>query len=270
VQSAIYKGDVWHRRHSPRPHRFNYHVFMMYLDLSEVDQVLSLSRFWSYRRWSLARFNRSDFYQPQKTNSQSSADGVAGLDRAVRKAVENELHFYPEGPVRLLTNLRYFGYLINPISCYYCFSAAAQGEKLQALMLEVTNTPWGQKTQYVLDMRDLSPNEPIEFNKAMHVSPFMPMAMNYRWCGKIPAEKLQYTLSNYTIGNGVDESPNRKIFDAGVNFNRVELTASNLNKMIFRYPFMTMQIAIAIYWQALKLALKGVNFLPHPAKGQKE
>lgn len=232
--------------------------------------MLSLSKFWSYSRWSLARFKRSDFFQPRNSNGQSETDGVAGLDLAVRKAVENELNFYPEGPVRLLTNLRYFGYLINPISCYYCFSATAQGENLQALMIEVTNTPWGQKTQYVLDLRDHSPDEPIEFNKAMHVSPFMPMDMNYRWCGKIPAEKLQYSLSNYSIGNSVDESLSSKVFDAGVKFNRVELTAKNLNHMIFRYPFMTMQIAIAIYWQALKLALKGVTFLPHPAKGQKE
>ncbi len=240
---------------------------MMYLDLAEIDQVLSLSKFWSYRRLSPARFKRSDFFQIMP-DSPSETDHVTSLDQAVRRAVENELNFYPDGPVRLLTNLRYFGYLINPISCYYCFSNEQKTEKLQALLIEVTNTPWGQKTHYVLDLRDYSPDETIEFTKCMHVSPFMPMDMMYRWRGKIPGGKLQYSLSNYPLAGNVTESAGSKVFDAGVNFNRIELTTKNLNRVIYRYPFMTMQVAFAIYWQALKLSLKGMTFLPHPDKGQ--
>ena len=92
------------------------------------------------------------------------------------------------------------------------------------------------------------------------------MAMNYRWSGKIPDEKLQYSLSNYPVDGSVDVSINSKVFDAGVRFNRVEINTKNLNRLIFRYPFMTMQIALAIYFPSLKLSFKGVPFFPRPER----
>lgn len=260
---------------------------MMYLDLTEIDQVLSLSRLWSRKNGSPARFVRSDYFNYQQPAVQTSdlpelpadttdkkvnapiAEDVLDLDQSVRKAINHSLKFYPDGPIRLLTNLRYFGYCINPISCYYCFSGTEPDEgaeeQLQALLIEVTNTPWGEKTHYALDLRNHAFNDEIDFQKALHVSPFMEMDMNYQWRGKVPGALLQYSLTNITRDLPSDNTDNgKRIFDAGVKFRRTEITGQSLNRIIVRHPFMTMKVALGIYWQALRLTLKKVPFVPHP------
>ncbi len=236
---------------------------MMYIDLSELDEILIKSRLWSRGWFSLARFRRSDYFGSEwDVDGVDAGDDVGHLDQCVRESVNNSLSFYPDGPIRLLTNLRYFGHIINPISCYYCFS---KDNKLIALLIEVTNTPWGEKTHYVLDLRNYSPADEIEFKKEMHVSPFMPMRMMYRWHGRITSDSLQYSLANLPVTaetkGGLQQSA---VFRAGVNLNRVEITAASLNAVVLLYPFMTVKVAIGIYWQALRLAIKKVPFFSHP------
>ena len=285
---------------------------MMYLDLSELDEVLRLSRLWSTRRFSLARFRRADYFtfpadttdtvdsadfnrsdcesrasslQNPVTQSHAALSAVPSIDESVRKAVENKLNFRPSGAIRVLTNFRYFGYLINPITCYYCFD---ESEHLQALLIEVTNTPWGQRTHYVLDLRQYQPGESIDFNKDMHVSPFMPMSMIYRWKGSAPGEKLVYSLASFALSDATadtaaeaedqndhsdirlasvgDTTTGNRQFDSGVNFKRIEITSASLNRVLWQYPWMSGKVALAIYWQALKLWLKRIPFVPHPNK----
>ena len=240
LHSAIYEGYVRHCRILPRAHAFTYKVFMMYLDLSELEQVFAQSPFWSSSKFAFARFRRSDFM----------GDAQLPLDEAVRDCVMRETGDRPQGPIRLLTNLRYFGFLINPISCYYCFD---QQEQLRYIVAEVTSTPWRERVHYVIPCT--SNHQSHRFAKRMHVSPFMPMKMTYQWRSRTPDRSLSIHLQNWRNG---EES-----FNATVALRRVEITATSLGYSLLRYPFMTMKIALAIYWQALKLFLKRMPIFGH-------
>ena len=247
LQSAIYSGWVWHKRHEPKSHAFRYRVFMLYLDLAELETVFAKSWFWSMRRPALARFKRADFL----------GDPRQALGDSVRDTVESELGFRPQGPIRLLANIRYWGFIINPISCYYCLDTS--GTRLEAVVLEVTNTPWKERKTYVLRCDSSQVKQQIDFDKQMHVSPFFPMDMQYQWRGAAPAQQLAFSVSNAVAG--------KQVFNAGVNLQRERISAASLASVLLRFPFMTLKVFAAIHWQALKLWLKGIKIVKHQPKG---
>lgn len=250
IESGIYHGTIAHARLSPKSHSFCYPVFMMYLDLDELDGLLSLTRTWSRKKTALARYCRKDFLSPHDLP----------LKDAVINRVYERLGFRPDGAVRVLTNLRYFGFIINPITCYYCFS---KDNELVAMVLEVTNTPWNEKHVYVLRCDPSQSLQRIHFNKAMHVSPFNPMAMQYRLWSDSPGEGVSLKLQNWSMS---EESPQKLIFSAQLSLKKHPISAAALRKTISRYPWMTMKVTWLIYWNALMLWCKRVPLYKHPKK----
>jgi len=244
VNSAIYTGWVRHRRLEPRLHEFRYRVFMPFLNLDELPALLDASWTWSARRPALAWFRRSDFL----------GDPTVPLAEAVRQRVCEETGRRPAGPIYLLANLRYFGFIINPISCYYCF--AEDGETLEYVVADVTNTPWKESHSYVLPADPGSRWLRTEFTKALHVSPFNPMDMLYHWSSNTPGDKLVLHLANSEQG--------RRVFDASLSLEREPATRANLARHLMLYPLMTARVGLAIYWQALRLWLKRIPLHTHP------
>lgn len=246
MYSAIYEGRVRHRRRQPRAHAFRYRVFMLYLDLDELDTVFRGRWLWSARRPAPARFRRADYL----------GDARVPLKQAVGDLVEARTGRRPAGPIRLLTNLRYFGYGMNPVSFYYCFDR--RGTHVETIVAEITNTPWGERYVYVLDAKPgTGTHQRFRFAKSFHVSPFMEMTLDYDWRFTAPGEVLAVHMENRKNGG--------KLFDATLALNRREISGASLAGALARYPFMTARVIGAIYWQALRLWLKRTPFHSHPA-----
>lgn len=244
--SCIYTGQVSHRRFLPKPHAFKYDVFMMYLDLDQLPKLFNRTKFWSYLKPNLAYFKRSDYY----------GDASQPLKTEILHLVAQTLGKPILGKVCLLTNLRYFGHCFNPVSFYYCY--AADNTTLEAIVTHITNTPWGEDFAYVHDCTTLKDQAAYQFSldKAFHVSPFMPMDIDYDWRFTAPSQHLNVFMQNRQAGE--------KMFDATLNLKYKPLTTRTLNQMLLQYPFMTAKVVIAIYWQALRLWLKRIPFYPHP------
>jgi len=253
MNSALYHGWLDHRRLVPRRHAFRYRVFMAYLDLAELDAVFRGRWLWSTRRAALARFDRRDHV----------GDPEEPLDESVRSLVQERTGRRPQGPIRLLTHLRYYGYGVNPVSFYYCFDAADC--VVETVVAEVNNTPWGERHCYVL--RHEAPGYgPLvaQTTKALHVSPFHPMALRYDWQLHPPGEKLAVHMTLRPCAPD-DAAP---IFGATMAMARVPITAASLAFMLVRFPWMTAKVIAAIHWQALRLWLKGTPVHDHPTRSQ--
>ena len=249
MNSCIYEGTVRHRRFSPVPHRFAYRLFMLYLDLAELPAVFGGRWLWSVDRSNIASFWRADHI----------GDPAVALDSAIRCLVAQRTGRWPQGPIRLLTHCRYFGYVFNPVSFYFCYDVT--GARVETIVAEITNTPWGERHCYVLveaDNRVLSPRKRFCFDKGFHVSPFMDMHVSYDWRFTEPGSRLAIHMENHRAGHC--------FFDATMVLRREALTGSSLARVLVHYPFMTAKVIGAIHWQALQLWIKGVPFHPHPKK----
>lgn len=249
MQSCLYTGWIRHRRFGPARHAFRYRLCMAWLDLAELPHVFDPYWLWSARRPALAWFRRADYL----------GDPGTPLDAAVRDLVQKRTGARPAGPIRLLTHLRYFGHCANPVSFYYCYDT--RGEQVQTIVAEITNTPWNERHAYVLPLsggtREGAHVTRFQFDKAFHVSPFMPMDVRYDWRFTAPGPALDVHMDNFR--------GDHHQFDATLHLRREAIDSRTLARSLVAFPLMTAKVTTMIYWQALRLWWKGTPFHSHPA-----
>ncbi len=244
MNSCIYFGKLRHRRFLPTENNFTYPVFQMLLDLDELDTLFKKRVFWSTNRRNIASFWRNDYLKPE----------VSSLKKAVHQLVKEKTGLDIDGPVQLLTHVRYFGYSFNPVSFYFCYSAT-QPTQLLAIVAEITNTPWKERHQYVLIPEKDKPLH-FKFDKQFHVSPFMPMQQSYDWKFQLSEKHCTIHMENYEAQS--------MIFDATLTLKRTEISGRSLAWSLIRYPFMTFWVIFWIHLQALILWLKRCRVYTHP------
>jgi uncharacterized protein len=245
---AVYEGTARHRRFTPVERDFAPRLFLAYLDVDALPGSLDTFPGWSARRGAPVHFRRCDFF-----------DGRPGpLGDAVRELVEQRLGRRPDGPIHLLAHLRTFGWLFNPLTVYYC--STSNGSALDALVLEVTSTPWGERDWYVLDARTGAGTQTVP--KRMHVSPFLPMDVDYEVTWTTPGAELHLDIGVVREG--------KTVFSAGLALRRVVLDRRGAVGVLVRHPAMPLRVSLAIYRRAVALFLARVPFYGRPVRRAQE
>ncbi len=244
VHSCLYRGYVRHQRPSPA-HRFQYSTSWAYLDLTEVADVLNASWCLSDVRFAPACFRRADHF----------GDSTLSMIDSVYDLVKQQTGLVLSGPVRVLTQLRHFGFYFSPINVFYCFN---EQDSLVALVAEVSNTPWNERHCYVLWEGNRLSNSASRYShpKTFHVSPFMGMDSQYEWRIRPPEDQLHLSLGCLRGGE--------RIFHASLHLNREELTDGQIVRSMLRRPIAAAHIIGAIYYQAFRLWMKKCQFYTHP------
>lgn len=243
TSAALYEGTVTHERRRPRRRLFTHRVIMPLVDVDRLDELTGLSPLWRAERWAPMTFRRRDF----------RGDPATALSEVVRDLVLERAGFRPRGPVQLLAHHRTWGWCFNPIALYFCYSE--DGESLEAVVADVTNTPWGETHAYVIDARrGLEALEPQP--KALHVSPFLTMDLLYRFRVGAPGGTCSFSVA-ISDADGT-------VFGAALVLRRRDLTRRQLARALLAHPLMTHRVSLAIYLHAARLWLGRVPFVAHP------
>jgi uncharacterized protein len=241
VNSALFGGKVRHRRYVHSKRSFEYSLYLNWLDLDEVKSLFKWPLLFSAGSLpSIVKFNRNNYFRPEKKD----------LKQAVIEEVAERTGLKVDGKVYLMTSLQYFGICFNPVSFYYCYN---QQNELLAVLAEITNTPWRERFSYVVNMHK---SKVHKFPKDFHVSPFMPMDMNYEWTFNKPSETAAIHMKNF--------KSSELHFDVTMKLKKSKFTYFSMLKLSIIQPVIPLKVLSAIYWQALLLWIKKVPFFENP------
>ncbi|TNE83371.1 MAG: DUF1365 domain-containing protein, partial [Gammaproteobacteria bacterium] len=259
MNSQWLTGTIRHRRTAPVSHEFCYRTGLLALDLDEWTCLPKVSPWFSLERFNWLSLHRRDYLEPNEGD----------LRTAVRNRVSQATGWEPDGPIELITHPRYLGYVFNPVSFYFCYrkgDSPQAGAVPRVILAQITNTPWQERHTYCLECREMPEGAHgnawltcrFRFQKRFHVSPFNPMNQEYRWLFAFRGEAIRIHMSVH--------GPQRKVFDATLVVRRDPLDRKKLNRNLRTFPLEAFKVVAGIYWQALKLRLKGATFHAHPDK----
>ena len=242
--ACLYHGEVMHARLKPMGHRFSYRVANLLIDLTQLHTANRMSPLFGINRAAPFSFHEKDH---------GLRDGSSLLVFAKAKASKAEIDI-DGGRVLLLCYPRMLGYAFNPLSIYYCYN---RDNRLVLTIYEVRNT-FGEMHHYVCAVTDETGDFiHQEADKLFYVSPFIDMAMHYRFRISPPEERVKvHILESDTSG---------PLLVATFFGNRRPLSTLNLLRTALAFPFATAKIILAIHYEALRLWLKGAKIISRPA-----
>lgn len=249
LRSCLYRCRVRHHRREPREYRFSSTLFQFLLDLDEIDELA--------RRLPLLSRNRFNAYSFHDADHLDLGQG--GVRANLLEYLRREGVTEPVGRVRLLTSLRTFGHVFNPVS--YFFVEDSRGDSL-AVVAEVNNT-FGETKPYLVSRADREGDWfKAAHRKRFYISPFSELDHELVLRFRFPDERLNLHVSGAWPGR-------KPFFHASLTGWRRELTLGQLAWYSLRFPFVSLKVVFLIHWHALFLWLKGVPFhrkSHHPEK----
>ncbi len=242
--SCIYSGFVTHKRFKPKKHFFTYKTFSLLIDLKEVKNLEKKIKFFSYNKFNILSFYDIDHGQ------RDGSSLVVWVKNILTKAKIN----IGTGTIKLLCYPRFFGYVFNPLSIFYCYD---DNSNLKAILYEVKNT-FNEQHTYVFPASKSSNLILHKCNKKFYVSPFMEMKTFYNFRLLKPGKIL-----NVFIKQRDNQGTLLTACQAG---KRIEITSKNLFVQFLSHPLMSFKVIAAIHFEAFRLWLKGVKYVQKKIK----
>jgi DUF1365 family protein len=245
-----------HRRLHPARYALQHSLFMLYLDLDEIEPLT--------RRLRLLGHNRANLY------SFHDADHLPGLGepgaplraRIVQYLSDHGIALRAQARIRLLTLPRIAGYVFNPISVFFCFEQS-DGAPVCAIA-EVGNTFGEHKLYLLADASEDRALFKLRVPKHYYVSPFSSLTLQFDFRLRAPEALLDLRIDDY--------DGEQRVLCSGLRGRRRELGDARLAWYALKYPLLTLKVIGLIHWHALRLWLRGVPWYrksdsPHLQRG---
>lgn len=237
-------SKVMHKRLKKRENGFVYNVFNICFDITKLDSLKS-------KIFSVNKFNIFSFYHKDHGNRDGSS-----LESWIRNILKEDGIDEDVKKIYLFTYPRILGYVFNPVSFWFCLD---KNENLIAVLAEVNNT-FGETHSYLVRNKNLSPINPNQYfdtKKEFHVSPFFKVRGNY---------KFRFIFSAEKIAVWIDYFDSKKALLTSVVTKNYHLSDAELIKAFIRIPLMTFKVVFLIHYQALKLVIKRIKYVPKPSQ----
>ena len=244
LSSCIYSGVVTHRRFKPKKHFFSYKVFSLFINLKEIKELEKEINFFSFNKFNILSFYNIDH---------GSRDGTS-LIRWAKEVLKKHNIDIGQGKVKLLCFPRFFGYVFNPLSIFYCYD---ENFLLKAVLYEVKNT-FNEQHTYIFPVSSFSNLILHKCNKKFYISPFIEMKAFYNFRLLAPDKNISiFIRQKDTSGNLLTACQIGK---------RKELNNKQLFFQLIKHPMMTFKIILAIHFEAFRLWTKGIKHIKRKIK----